>query len=45
MSDLLTDHPRKAMVMIGESVLNDVDKEVYEGKGDDASVAKGSFGR
>ena len=31
---------RKAMVMTGESVLNDVDHEVYEGESDEASMAR-----
>ena len=31
--------------MTGESVPIDVDEEVYEREGDEASMAKGSFGR
>ena len=34
---------RKAMVLTGESVSDDVDEEVYEREGDETSVAKGSF--
>ena len=32
--------PRKAMVMTGDCVSNDVDEEVYEGGGDETSVAR-----